>query len=48
MDDCFRAFDRMRQKWDEGHSSDGVTSGEMTILKVCRNNSDTFGESYVA
>lgn len=47
MDDCFRASGRMRPKWDEGHSSDGATYGEMTIRKVCRTNSDTFGGRYV-
>jgi putative DNA primase/helicase len=47
MDDCFRASGRMRPKWDEVHSSDGATYGEMTIRKVCRTNSDTFGGGYV-
>ena len=47
MDDCFRASRRMRPKWDEVHSSDGATYGEMTIRKVCRTNSDTFGGRYV-
>ncbi|WP_370902111.1 hypothetical protein [Halobaculum sp. MBLA0147] len=47
MDDCFRASDRMRPKWDEIHSSDGTTYGEMTIRKVRRTNSDTFGGRYV-
>jgi putative DNA primase/helicase len=47
MDECFRASGRMRQKWDEVHSSDGATYGEMTIRKVCRTNSDTFGGRYV-
>jgi len=47
MDGCFRASGRMRPKWDEVHSSDGATYGEMTIRKVCRSNSETFGGSYV-
>jgi putative DNA primase/helicase len=47
MDECFRASGRMRPKWDEVHSSDGATYGEMTIQKVCRTNSDTFGGRYV-
>ncbi|WP_394343578.1 MULTISPECIES: hypothetical protein [Haloarcula] len=42
MDECFRASGRMRPKWDEVHSSDGATYGEVTIWKVCRTNSDTF------
>jgi primase-polymerase (primpol)-like protein len=47
MNECFRTSDRMRQKWDEKHSSDGATYGEITIRKVCRTNSDTFGGRYV-
>ena len=47
MDECFRASGRMHPKWDEVHSSDGATYGEMTIRKVCRTNSDTFGGRYV-
>jgi putative DNA primase/helicase len=47
MDECFRASGRMRPKWDEVHSSDGATYGEMTIRKVCRTNGDTFGGRYV-
>jgi putative DNA primase/helicase len=47
MDDCFRASGRMRPKWDEVHSSDGDTYGEMTIREVCRTNSETFGGRYV-
>ena len=47
MDECFRASGRMRPKWDEIHSSDGATYGEMTIRKVCRTNSDIFGGRYV-
>jgi len=47
LDACFRASDRMRPKWDEVHSSDGATYGEMTIRKVCHSNSDTFEGRYV-
>lgn len=47
MDECFRASGRMRRKWDEVHSADGATYGEMTIRKVCRTNNDTFGGRYV-
>jgi putative DNA primase/helicase len=47
MDECFRASGWMRPKCDEVHSADGTTYGEMTIQKVCRTNSDTFGEGYV-
>jgi len=47
MDECFRASGRMREKWDEVHSSDGETYGEMTIAKACRTNEETFGGSYV-
>lgn len=47
MDDCFRASGRMRPKWNEIHSSDGATYGDMTIRKACRTNSDSFGGRYV-
>jgi putative DNA primase/helicase len=47
MNECFRASGRMRPKWDKVHSSDGATYGEMTIGKVCRTNSETFGGRYV-
>jgi putative DNA primase/helicase len=47
IDKCFRTSDRMRDKWDEVHSSEGATYGEMTIRKVCRTNRDTFGGRYV-
>jgi primase-polymerase (primpol)-like protein len=45
MDDCFRVSGRMRPKWDEYRGDQ--TYGEMTIRKVCRTNSDTFGGRYV-
>lgn len=47
MDECFRASGGVRPKWDEVHASDGATYGKMTIEKVCRTNSDTFGGRYV-
>jgi len=47
MDECFRASSRMRQKWDEVHTSDGATYGELTIKEVCRSNTETFGGKYV-
>ncbi|WP_200530638.1 hypothetical protein [Halorubrum sp. LN27] len=47
MDECFRASGRIRPKWDEVHSSNGATYGEMTIRKVCRTNKGTFGGRYV-
>ena len=45
MDECFRASGRMRRKWDEYRGNQ--TYGEMTIRKVCRTNSETFGGRYV-
>jgi len=42
MDECFQTTGRMRQKWDEGHSSNSATYGEMTIRKVCRTNTEIF------
>ena len=45
MNECFRASGRMRSKWDEHQGSQAY--GEMTIRKVCRMNSDTFGGRYV-
>jgi primase-polymerase (primpol)-like protein len=47
MDECFRDSRRMRPKWDEAHSADGATYGEMTIRKVCRTNSDIFRGRYM-
>ena len=41
MDDCFRASGWMRSKWDDQRGDQ--TYGEMTIRKVRRSNSDTFG-----
>jgi putative DNA primase/helicase len=45
MNECFRAPGRMRPKWDEYRGDQ--TYGEMTIRRVCRTNSDTFGGRYV-
>jgi primase-polymerase (primpol)-like protein len=45
MDKCFRTSGRMRPKWDEKRGDQ--TYGEMTIQKVCRTNTDTFGGRYV-
>ena len=45
MDECVRASDRMRQKWDEYRGDQ--TYGQMTIRKVCRTNNETFGGRYV-
>jgi putative DNA primase/helicase len=47
MDQCFRASGRMRTKWDEVHSANGDTYGEMTIQKACRTNEKTFNSQYV-
>ena len=47
MDGCFRASSRMRPKWDEVHTSDGATYGELTIREVCRSNTETFQGSYI-
>lgn len=34
MDRIFRKSGRMRSKWDETHSADGQTYGQMTINKA--------------
>jgi len=47
MDECFRASSRMRRKWDEVRTSDGVTYGELTIREVCQSNTETFEGKYV-
>lgn len=47
MDRCFRASNRMREKWDEVHYSDGRTYGEGTIQTAIRTNYDTFSGNYV-
>lgn len=45
IDECFRASGRMRLKWDEQRGNQ--TYGKMTVRKVCRTDSDTFGGGYV-
>jgi len=45
MDECFRASDRMRPKWDEIHYSNGDTYGERLINKVSRGS--TFDGNYL-
>lgn len=47
MDSCFRASNRMREKWDEVHYADGRTYGDGTIQKAVRTNYDTFDGHYV-
>jgi putative DNA primase/helicase len=47
MDNCFRSSGRMRPKWDEIHSSDGATYGEMAIWTICGTNSAEFEGRYV-
>jgi putative DNA primase/helicase len=47
MDECFRASGRMRPKWDEVHTPNGATYGEMTIDEVSKSNTKTFGGRYV-
>ncbi len=45
MDTMFRSSQRMREKWDERHSSDGRTYGQMTIetaISMCR---EVFGQN---
>jgi primase-polymerase (primpol)-like protein len=47
IDDCFRASNRMREKWDEVHYADGRTYGDGTIQTAVRTNYDTFSGHYV-
>lgn len=47
VDDCFRASNRMRPKWDEVHYKDGRTYGDGTVQTAVRTNYDTFGGNYV-
>jgi putative DNA primase/helicase len=47
MDDCFRASNRMREKWDEVRYADGRTYGEGTIQTAVRTNYATFDGHYV-
>lgn len=45
MDSLFRQSELMRDKWDEVHSGDGDTYGEMTIGKALSNQTDYFDPS---
>ena len=47
IDECFRSSNRMREKWDEVHYSDGRTYGDGTIQTAIRTNYDTFSGHYV-
>jgi len=54
MDDCFRSSERhgirigrSSPKWDEVHSSDGRTYGEILLDKACKWNSDRFEGEYI-
>lgn len=47
IDDCFRASNRMREKWDEVRYADGRTYGDGTIQTAVRTNYDTFSGHYV-
>jgi putative DNA primase/helicase len=54
MDDCFRSSarhgirtDRDSPKWDEVHSSDGRTYGQMLLDKACKWNSDRYKGKYI-
>lgn len=42
MDRLFRESKLMRPKWDERHSSDGSTYGEITLEKAVKNTTDTY------
>lgn len=42
MDRLFRRSDRMRDKWDETHHSDGSTYGDMTIETAMTKQSDFY------
>ncbi len=45
IDAMFRSSSRWREKWDERHSSDGQTYGQMTIEKAVSICSEVFGQS---
>lgn len=47
IDECFRASNRMREKWTQVHYADGRTYGEGTIQTAIRTNYDTFSGRYV-
>ena len=42
MDEIFRKSSRMRSKWDEQHSADGSTYGQMTINKAIDTVTDVY------
>ena len=42
MDEIFRKSSRMRSKWDEQHSADGSTYGQMTIQKAIENTKEVY------
>lgn len=42
MDEIFRKSGRMRDKWDEQHSADGSTYGQMTIQKAIENTQEVY------
>lgn len=45
MDAIFRQSKRMRDKWDEIHSVDGLTYGEMTIENAIANTDEVYHEN---
>ncbi|MFB6234919.1 MAG: hypothetical protein ABEH81_00720 [Halopenitus sp.] len=47
MDDCFRASNRMRKKWNEVRYADGRTYGQGTIQTAIRTNYQKFDGHYV-
>lgn len=48
MDAIFRKSKRMREKWDEVHSADGKTYGEMTIEKAIAVTTKVYHQPFVA
>lgn len=46
IDRLFRQSKLMRQKWDEVHSSDGLTYGQMTILKAIEDTQNIFDSNH--
>ncbi len=47
VDAWFRRSDRMREKWDERHASDGRTYGELTIDKAVAGEHDIYQSARV-
>jgi NrS-1 polymerase HBD domain/AAA domain len=43
MDNVFRQSALMRPKWDEAHSADGLTYGQLTIRKATEDSTSTYG-----